>query len=218
ADALGLGVGDRLQLAQAFDLLHQPLRRLHLEHLADPAARLVEALDPEREAHPPLGAELVDQERMSRLRILEQERRPAGLDDAIGDLGDLEVRIDLGRDANEFALPLQEPDPVAEIGERRQGSPVYGRRASEIASSSSRRRPSSTPSSKSGTRSPSVSSAGGRVACQSVSPSSSSSRSAAPQSAPARRTCPRRFATIASWLRQIRTATESPMSRARVRP
>ena len=79
---------------------------------------LVEALDPEREAHAPLGAELVDQQRMARLRVLEQQRRPAGLDDPVRDLGDLEVRIDLGGDANELTLALEERDPVAKIGRR----------------------------------------------------------------------------------------------------
>ena len=73
-------------------------------------------LDAEREAHPPLGAELVDQERMlGALRVLEQERRPAGLDGAVDDLGDLEVGIDLGGDAHELALALEQRDPVAEI-------------------------------------------------------------------------------------------------------
>jgi hypothetical protein len=47
--------------------------------------------------------------------VLEQQRRPAGLDDAVDDLGDLEVRVDLGRDANELALALEERDPVAEV-------------------------------------------------------------------------------------------------------
>ncbi len=77
---------------------------------------VVELLDAEREAHPPLGAELVDQQRMlGALRLLEQQRRPAGLDGSVDDLGDLEIGIDLGRDANEFALALEQRDPLAEI-------------------------------------------------------------------------------------------------------
>ena len=40
--------------------------------------------------------------------LLEQERRAAGLDGAVDDLGDLEVRVDLGGDANELALALEQ--------------------------------------------------------------------------------------------------------------
>ena len=72
-------------------------------------ADVVEPLDAEREAHAPLGAELVDQQRVARaLRVLEEERRPAGLDGAVDDLRDLEVGIDLGGDAHELALALEE--------------------------------------------------------------------------------------------------------------
>jgi hypothetical protein len=49
------------------------------------------------------------------LRVLEQERRPAGLDDAIDDLGDLEVGIDLCGDADELALALEERDPLPQV-------------------------------------------------------------------------------------------------------
>ena len=46
------------------------------------------ALDAEREAHAPLGAELVDEERMRpALRVLEEERRPAGAHGPVDDLG-----------------------------------------------------------------------------------------------------------------------------------
>ncbi len=59
------------------------------------------------------------------LRVLEQERGPAGLDDAVDDLGDLEVGVDLGRDANELALLLEKGDPLAQVGGRaRHGAPV----------------------------------------------------------------------------------------------
>ncbi len=79
---------------------------------------VVQALDAEREAHPPLGAELVDQQRALRaLGALEEERRAARLDGAVDDLGDLEVRVDLDADANELALALEQRDPVAEVAE-----------------------------------------------------------------------------------------------------
>src|SRR4029079_7339016 len=98
-DLLRPRAGDLLELEESADLLAETLRRLHLEHLLELLADVVEALDPEREAHPPLGAELVDQQRVLRaLRVLEQQRGAAGLDGAVDDLGDLEVRVDLGRD------------------------------------------------------------------------------------------------------------------------
>ena len=49
------------------------------------------------------------------LRVLEQERRPAGLDDAVDDLRDLEVGVDLGGDADELAFLLEEGDPFAQV-------------------------------------------------------------------------------------------------------
>ena len=62
----GTRVGDRLQLLQAAHLLDETLRRLHLEHVGELRRHVVEPLDAEGEAHPPLGAELVDEQRMAR--------------------------------------------------------------------------------------------------------------------------------------------------------
>ena len=85
-------------------------------------ADVVEPLDAEGEAHAPLRAELVDQQRVTRaLRVLEQQRGAAGLDGPVDDLGDLEVRVDLGGDANELALALEQRDPVAKVGRRGHG-------------------------------------------------------------------------------------------------
>ena len=105
----------------------RPGRRLHLEDAAHALAELVERVDAEREAHAPLGAELVDQQRMLRaLRVLEEERRAAGLHDAVDDLRDLEVGIDLGRHADELALALEQGDPVPEIARERHGGQSSG--------------------------------------------------------------------------------------------
>ena len=57
-------VRDRLQLLEAAHLVDQALRRLHLEHVLELLRDVVEPLDAEGQAHPPLGAELVDQQRM----------------------------------------------------------------------------------------------------------------------------------------------------------
>ena len=119
--AFGIESAIDFSFIRPFDLLDQPLRRLHLEHVLELRRDLVEPLDAEGEAHPPLGAELVDQQRvLGALRVLEQQRRPAGLDRPVDDLGDLEVRVDLGADADELALALEQRDPVAEVA---PGSP-----------------------------------------------------------------------------------------------
>jgi hypothetical protein len=54
--------------------------------------------------------------------MLEQQRRAAGLDDAVDDLRDLEIGIDLRADADELVLALEERDPVPQVfrdGQRR---------------------------------------------------------------------------------------------------
>src|SRR5207248_6302469 len=62
------------------------------------------------------GPELVDEQRVLRaLRSLEEERRPAGLDRAVDDLGDLEIRVDLGGDSNQLTLALEHGNPLAKI-------------------------------------------------------------------------------------------------------
>ena len=89
---------------------------------------VVELLDAEREAHAPLGAELVDQQRvLGALDVLEQERRPFRLHGAVDDLGDLELGIDLDRDAPQLALALEERDP-SRRSEAAPRASVYGRR------------------------------------------------------------------------------------------
>src|SRR5205823_9812449 len=50
--------------------------------------------------------------------ILEQQRRAAGLDDAVVDLRDLELGIDLRTDANELSLALEQGDPLAQVTRR----------------------------------------------------------------------------------------------------
>src|SRR5439155_21339058 len=81
----------------------------------------------ERHAHAALGAELVDQQRVCRaLDVLEQQRRPAVLDDAVVDLGDLELGIDLRADANELTLALEQGDPLAQVTRGGHRRSVYG--------------------------------------------------------------------------------------------
>ncbi len=143
-DRLRARVGDRLQLLEAAHLVHQPLRRLHLEHVLEPRGDVVEALDAEAQAHAPLRAELVDQKRVPcPLRALEQERRPARLDGPVDDLRDLEVGVDLGGDANELTLALEQRDPLAQVSRRSHRGQSTVASAYSTASSSVSRDPSS---------------------------------------------------------------------------
>jgi hypothetical protein len=48
------------------------------------------------------------------LGVGEEKRGAAGLHGAVGDLGDLEVRVDLRVDPDELVLALEQRDPVAE--------------------------------------------------------------------------------------------------------
>ena len=103
----------------------ESLRRLHLEHVLELARDVVEPLDAEGHAHTTLGPELVDQQRVTRAaRVLEQERRPAALHRPVDDLGDLEVGVDLGGDADELAFVLEQANPVAQVAGRGHGVSV----------------------------------------------------------------------------------------------
>src|SRR5207237_8471532 len=117
----------------------------------DPFADSVERRRVEGQAHAPLGAELVDQQRKLRaLDVLEQQRGAAGLHRAVGDLRDLEVRIDFGADPNELAFALEQLDPPAQVGRRRHRGQSMGAVASSTASSSESSRPASRAASYSG--------------------------------------------------------------------
>ncbi len=49
-------------------------------------------------------------------RLLEQQRRTAGFQHAVADLGHLEPRIDLGADALQLAAAFELREEVAEVG------------------------------------------------------------------------------------------------------
>ena len=49
-------------------------------------------------------------------RPLEQQRGSAGLEDAVADLGHLEPRVDLDRDALQFAALFELREEIAEVG------------------------------------------------------------------------------------------------------
>ncbi len=117
---------ERRQLAQPAQrphLGHHPLRRLEVHERLDARPEGVERLGAERRAHPPLGAELVDQHRHVAARhVREEQRRATALGHAVGDLGDLEVGVDARRHAREVPVALEPRDPVAQVPHRRASS------------------------------------------------------------------------------------------------
>ena len=69
---------------------------------------------------------------------LEEERRAACFDDAVVGLGDLELRIDPGRDTNQLVLALEQRDPRAQVHGRGQDDQSISASAYSTASSSER--------------------------------------------------------------------------------
>ena len=66
-----------------------------------------------------MGAVEVDRQRhLVALDVLEKQGRPARLDGAVGDLGDLKVAADGLRDATQVALFFQEVDEISEVAKR----------------------------------------------------------------------------------------------------
>ncbi len=62
-----------------------------------------------------------EQRKTGALDVLEEQRRPVLPDDALHQLGDLEVGVDRGGDADQLALALEGGDEVLQAGEWRHG-------------------------------------------------------------------------------------------------
>ena len=87
---------------------------LQLDQLPDRVERVAE-----QEPRPLERAEQVaDHREAAALDPREVERRPAGLVDPALDLGRLQVRVDLGVDADQLAVPLEVVDARAQAGVR----------------------------------------------------------------------------------------------------
>ena len=75
--------------------------------------------DLERQIHAALGADQIRDRRNPRpFRPLEQQRRAAGLHRAVGDLRDLEDRIDFRRDSLQLAFLFQLPHEIPQVSIR----------------------------------------------------------------------------------------------------
>ena len=83
--------------------------------VANTARDFVERFRPEGQCHAFLGAELVREHRELRTRnVGEEERRASGFHDPIGDLRDLEIRVDACRDFAKLARSPERPDEIAQ--------------------------------------------------------------------------------------------------------
>jgi hypothetical protein len=74
---------------------------------------------PERPRHAVERAERVDEHGdVAALGALEEQRGAVSLGDAVGDVTDLQVRVDLDRDALELAALLEQGDVLPQVLER----------------------------------------------------------------------------------------------------
>jgi hypothetical protein len=120
---LGRHVEHLLEDRQLVPGVLEALRRLglleegqQLAHLAQRALPVVAALA-HAQRHPLGRAEEVGEHRhRMALGVLEQDRRAAGAQHAVADLGHLEVRVDLGLDPLELAEAFQLGDEVTQVG------------------------------------------------------------------------------------------------------
>ena len=66
------------QHGEHFDFVEEALRRFHVHELTDSISDFIERLDLKRHTHPPLGAELIDEDRrLVSLGVFKQKSRAA---------------------------------------------------------------------------------------------------------------------------------------------
>jgi hypothetical protein len=122
-DGLRDEVGEPREFREHPELLEEVRRDLRLDHLPDALRDVVETRHSQREAHPLHRAEEVHRQRHRRPPdVLEEDRRPPGLDRPIGDLRRLEFRGDLRRDALEFTARFKGGEIVAQVAKRHRHS------------------------------------------------------------------------------------------------
>ena len=122
-------------------LSNKPSGSFDVHQALDALGDLVEFFDAERHGHAALAAELVDEYFLAGVAfyVFKEQRRAAArvslrcffapvpsrhFDDAVSDLGDLELRRDFFADAAELAGFLECFDPVAQIVKGQRFAPV----------------------------------------------------------------------------------------------
>ena len=108
---------------QLLELVEEGLRGLLVEDRRETVGDLLDVVDTASELDAPQTPECVAQDRhLGTLDVLEEERRADRLADSIRDLANLELGVDLDRNAAKFAFGFESGDEVAEVlvGHRRQ--------------------------------------------------------------------------------------------------
>ena len=135
-NCLGEKLADFRQHGQHLELLEEALRRLDLHEGANPSGNVIQRIDLEGQLHAPLAAELVHQHAGSAiaLHILEEQRRTtrrptalAGFRNPVGDLSDLQDRINFFADAFELASLVKSLDPLPQVVVCQSSSPAFAR-------------------------------------------------------------------------------------------
>jgi hypothetical protein len=112
-DRLRNEVSELFEPREHLELGNEGLGEFRLDEGENLVAHILDPVDFECEVHPPGGAESVDDDGDQRaFHVLEQEGLAAArrLHLPVGDLRDLEDRIDLGLDADELPLPIKRPN------------------------------------------------------------------------------------------------------------
>ncbi len=109
--------------------------RLYIHKHADAGGHVVEGIDAEREFHPGVGAELVDEELRTGMSFDVLKKKGgsssiafgiATLRDAVGDFSDLKDGVGFGLNALQLASAVERGDPLAKVVEG-QRLPLFDR-------------------------------------------------------------------------------------------
>ena len=119
-------VGRRLvEARERLELVEESARRIlrEREERREALRELRQRLGFERQRRARLGAEEVDGHGdLVAADVFEEQGGAAGLGDAVGDFGDLQILRDLGADAAEFAARVERFEEVAEVAVGHAGS------------------------------------------------------------------------------------------------
>ena len=107
-DAARRDVGEPRQALRELGRCDHAARRVRLQERAQGSRVLLEVVYTQGQRHPGPRAVRVDEQREARpTHALEQQRGATRLGGAIGDRGELEVRVDRARDPHQLASRLQ---------------------------------------------------------------------------------------------------------------
>ena len=113
---LGCRAARSLSLPRGFELLPGAAGHVHGHQLCHPGGQVLERFRPQGSADPVFATELVDEDGYrAPFWLGEQQRRPTGLADPVGDLGDLQLGIHWSVDHRQPTAVAEQLDEVSEI-------------------------------------------------------------------------------------------------------